>query len=81
MTQRRMIARELSKDPAGGLSECPRMGTKILQRRLPDWKVVRCERIEDALLWEKFSAKRAQLLGDQLLIHVLLKGKPMCRRF
>eukprot|EP00434_Breviolum_minutum_P005700 symbB.v1.2.005022.t1/scaffold288.1/size478366/52 len=37
------------------------MGTKILQRRLPDWTVVRCERIEDALLWEKYTAKRAQL--------------------
>lgn len=37
-----------------------RMGTKILQRRLPDWTVVRCERIEDALLWEKYTAKRAQ---------------------
>ena len=40
-----------------------RMGTKILQKRLPDWKVVRCERIEDALLWEKYTAKRAQSLG------------------
>ncbi len=37
-----------------------RMGTKILQRSLPDWTVVRCERIEDALLWEKYTAKRAQ---------------------
>eukprot|EP00913_Durusdinium_trenchii_P022687 g21306.t2 len=37
------------------------MGTKILQRRLPDWKVVRCERIEDAVLWDKYTAKRAQL--------------------
>ena len=40
-----------------------RMGTKILQRRLPDWKVIRCERIEDAVLWEKYTAKRAQPLG------------------
>ena len=42
------------------------MGTKILQRRLPDWKVIRCERIEDAVLWEKYTAKRAQPLGANI---------------
>mmetsp|Transcript_10330 Transcript_10330/g.24873 ORF Transcript_10330/g.24873 Transcript_10330/m.24873 type:complete len:274 (-) Transcript_10330:12-833(-) len=37
------------------------MGTKILQCRLPDWEVVQCLRIEDAVLWEKYTAKRAQI--------------------
>ncbi|CAJ1334832.1 unnamed protein product [Effrenium voratum] len=36
------------------------MGTKILRRRLPEWRVLRCERIEDAVLWDKYTAKRAQ---------------------
>ncbi|CAJ1452888.1 unnamed protein product, partial [Effrenium voratum] len=37
------------------------MGTKILRRRLPEWRVLRCERIEDAVLWDKYTAKRAQI--------------------
>ena len=37
------------------------MGTRIVQRRLPDWEVVQCQRVEDALLWDKYTAKRAQL--------------------
>eukprot|EP00439_Symbiodinium_sp_Y106_P076042 s52_g15.t1 len=44
-----------------GGSYVKEMGTKILRRRLPDWEVVQCQRIEDALLWEKYTAKRAQL--------------------
>ena len=43
-----------------GYPHVSRMGTKILRRRLPDWEVVQCQRIEDALLWEKYTAKRAQ---------------------
>eukprot|EP00930_Biecheleria_cincta_P009097 TRINITY_DN110753_c0_g1_i1.p1 TRINITY_DN110753_c0_g1~~TRINITY_DN110753_c0_g1_i1.p1 ORF type:complete len:273 (-),score=66.22 TRINITY_DN110753_c0_g1_i1:4-822(-) len=37
------------------------MGTKIIQKRLPDRLVVRCERIEDAILWDRYAAKRAQI--------------------
>eukprot|EP00928_Gymnodinium_smaydae_P050924 TRINITY_DN34459_c0_g1_i1.p2 TRINITY_DN34459_c0_g1~~TRINITY_DN34459_c0_g1_i1.p2 ORF type:complete len:274 (-),score=61.76 TRINITY_DN34459_c0_g1_i1:100-921(-) len=37
------------------------MGTKILQRRLPDREVVRCVRVEDAVLWNLYAAKRAQI--------------------
>lgn len=37
------------------------MGTKILQRGLPDREVVRCYRIEDAVLWERYAAKRAEI--------------------
>lgn len=38
-----------------------KMGTKILQRRLPDRMVVKCERIEDSTLWNIYAAKRAQI--------------------
>lgn len=38
-----------------------KMGTKLLQRRMPDRQVVRCERIENAVLWEKYSRRRAEI--------------------
>ncbi|CAJ1421082.1 unnamed protein product [Effrenium voratum] len=45
------------------------MGTKILRRRLPEWRVLRCERIEDAVLWDKYTAKRAQRCGQTTHTH------------
>eukprot|EP00931_Biecheleriopsis_adriatica_P118744 TRINITY_DN94072_c0_g1_i1.p1 TRINITY_DN94072_c0_g1~~TRINITY_DN94072_c0_g1_i1.p1 ORF type:complete len:282 (-),score=60.91 TRINITY_DN94072_c0_g1_i1:223-1029(-) len=51
---------ELFQEEVGG-EYVKQMGTKILQRRLPDREVVRCLRVEDAVLWEKYAAKRAQI--------------------
>jgi hypothetical protein len=38
-----------------------RMGTRLLQKSLPDHVVVKCERIEDAALWARYTAKRAEV--------------------
>eukprot|EP00930_Biecheleria_cincta_P085057 TRINITY_DN74479_c0_g1_i1.p1 TRINITY_DN74479_c0_g1~~TRINITY_DN74479_c0_g1_i1.p1 ORF type:complete len:319 (+),score=59.09 TRINITY_DN74479_c0_g1_i1:61-1017(+) len=37
------------------------MGTKLLQVDLPDCEVVKCERVEDAVLWSRYVVKRAEI--------------------
>jgi len=37
------------------------MGTKLLQKTMPDRAVVRCDRIEDSSLWDRYTQKRAEI--------------------
>lgn len=36
-----------------------KMGTKLLQVALPDFEVIQCDRVEDAVLWARYVVKRA----------------------
>jgi len=38
-----------------------KMGTKLLQRHLPEAEVIRADRIEDCSLWNRYAARRAAL--------------------
>lgn len=38
-----------------------KMGCKLVQRRMPDRTVLRVDRIEDSVLWQKYAQKRAEL--------------------
>jgi len=38
-----------------------KMGTKLLQAHMPDHKIIKCERIEDSLLWGRYVVKREEI--------------------
>jgi hypothetical protein len=44
------------------------MGTKLLQKSMPKSVVVRCDRIEDSSLWDRYAAKRAEVRTRGALI-------------
>jgi hypothetical protein len=44
------------------------MGTKLIQKTMPNHAVVRCDRIEDSSLWDKYTKKRAEIRARGALI-------------